>query len=52
MLIYWVKTNAIKRNTKALLGETSRKVGLEVNTEGSKYMVMSHYKHAEEIIIY
>jgi hypothetical protein len=31
-------TNTIKRNTEALL-ETSRKVGLEVNTEKTKYMI-------------
>jgi hypothetical protein len=35
MLIYWMKTNAMKRNKEALL-EDGREVGLEVNTEKTK----------------
>jgi hypothetical protein len=36
--------NTIKKNTDALL-ESSREVGLEVNTENSKYMVMSRHQN-------
>jgi hypothetical protein len=36
--------NAIKRNTPAVL--EAEKVGLEVNTEETKYMVMSHHQNA------
>jgi hypothetical protein len=32
----------IKKNTEALL-QTSREVGPEVNTEKTKYMIMSHH---------
>jgi hypothetical protein len=34
-----------KTNTEAL-SEDSRKMGLEVNTEKTKYMVMSHHQNA------
>jgi hypothetical protein len=34
-------TDTIKKNTQALL-DTSKEVGLEVNTEKSKYMLTSH----------
>jgi Fe-S-cluster-containing hydrogenase component 2 len=37
---YYCSVLCVKRNTEALL-EASREVGLEVNTEKSKYMVMS-----------
>jgi hypothetical protein len=33
-------TDAIKKNTEALL-DASKEVGLEVNTEKTKYMLMS-----------
>jgi hypothetical protein len=36
--------NAIKKNTEALF-EASREVGLEVNTEKTKYMVVSHHQN-------
>jgi len=39
------KTSTIKKNTEALL-EASREVGLEVNTEKTKYMFMSHHQNA------
>jgi hypothetical protein len=40
-----VENITIKKNTDALL-EASGEVGLEVNTEGTKYMVVSHYQNA------
>jgi hypothetical protein len=43
-LIYWVKTNTMKKNTEAML-EASRDVGLEINTEKTKYMVMSYHQN-------
>jgi hypothetical protein len=39
--------NAIKKNTETLL-EASREVGLEVNTEKRKYIVMSHYQNTKQ----
>jgi hypothetical protein len=33
--------DTVKKNTEALL-DASREVGLEVNTEKTKYMLMSH----------
>jgi hypothetical protein len=46
-------TDTIKKNTEALL-DASKEVGLEVNTEKSKYMLMSHsqkigQKHSTKI---
>jgi hypothetical protein len=41
MLVYWGK----KRNTEALI-DSSNEVGLEVNTEKTKYMLMSHHQDA------
>jgi len=38
-------TNTIRKNIEALL-EASREVGLEVYTEKSKYMVVSHHQNA------
>jgi hypothetical protein len=37
--------NTIKKITEALL-QASREHGLEVNTEETKYMVMSHHQNA------
>jgi len=42
MWIYWLKTYRVKKNTEALL-EAIKKVGLEVNADKTKYMVMSHH---------
>jgi len=42
--------NTIKKNTEAVL-DTSKEVGLEVNAEKSKCMVMSHYQSAVEVMI-
>jgi len=43
--------NTIKKNTEAL-SEASREVGLEVNTEKTKYMVMSQRQNAAQNHIY
>jgi ribosomal protein S2 len=37
--------NTIKRNTEALV-DTSREVGVEVNTEKTKFMFLSHNQNA------
>jgi hypothetical protein len=39
--------NTIKENTEALL-EASRDIGLEINAEKTKYMIMSHYQNSEQ----
>jgi hypothetical protein len=44
MLIAWVKTKIIKKNTEALL-DASKGV-LEMNTEITKYMFMSRHQTA------
>jgi hypothetical protein len=43
--------NTIKRKRKPLL-QASREVDLEVNTEKTKYIVMSHHQNAGQIHIY
>jgi len=43
--------NTIKKNIETLL-EVSRDVGLEVNTEKTKYMVMPYHQNTEKIIIF
>jgi hypothetical protein len=41
MLVWWEKNiNSTKKNTEALL-EASKEVGLEVNPEKTKYMLIS-----------
>jgi hypothetical protein len=42
ILIFWTITNTIKENTETLLG-ASRDVGLEINAERTKYMIMSRH---------
>jgi hypothetical protein len=37
--------NTTKENTESLL-EASRDVGLEINAEKTKYMIMSHYQNS------
>jgi 3-dehydroquinate dehydratase len=37
--------NAIKENTETLL-EASRDIGLEINAEKTKYMIMSHHQNS------
>jgi hypothetical protein len=44
-------TNNANKNTEALL-EASREVCLEVNTDNSKYMVVSRHQNLDKIIIY
>jgi hypothetical protein len=39
--------NTIKKNTETLL-QASREVGLEVNTEKTKYIVLSHHQNIEQ----
>jgi hypothetical protein len=40
-------TDTIKKKTEALL-HTSKDIGLKVNPEKTKYMLMSHYQKAEQ----
>jgi hypothetical protein len=40
----WLHTNTIKKNTEALL-EANREVGLEVNTDETKYMLMFRHQN-------
>jgi hypothetical protein len=42
--IFHLNVNTVKKNTEALLGSCSE-VGLEVNTEKTKNMVMSHHQN-------
>jgi hypothetical protein len=35
----------IKRNTQTLI-DASKEIGLEVNTEDNKYMLLSHHQNA------
>jgi hypothetical protein len=37
--------DAIKKNTQSLMN-TSKEVGLEINTEKTKYMLLSHHQNA------
>jgi hypothetical protein len=37
--------DTIKKNTQTLI-DTSKKVGLEVNTEETKYTLLSHHQNA------
>jgi hypothetical protein len=37
--------NSIKENTETLLG-ASRDIGLEINAEKTKYMIMSHHPNS------
>jgi hypothetical protein len=39
--------NTIKENTESLL-EASRDVGLEINAEKTKYMIMSHHRNSRQ----
>jgi hypothetical protein len=43
MLIFWEKTDTIQKSTEALL-DAGKEVGLEVNSEKTTYMLMSHNK--------
>jgi hypothetical protein len=37
--------DTIKRNTQTLI-DASKEIGLEVNTEETKYMLLSHHQNA------
>jgi hypothetical protein len=37
--------NTIRRNTEALI-DASKVIGLELNAEKTKHMLMSHHQHA------
>jgi hypothetical protein len=39
--------DTIKKNSETLIG-ASKQVGLEVNTEKTKYMLLSHHQNAEQ----
>jgi hypothetical protein len=41
--------DTIKKNTEFLI-DTSKEVGLEVNTEKTKYMLLSHHQNADKIM--
>jgi hypothetical protein len=45
MLIYWAEAYTIEKNKGALV-VASKEIGLEVNAEKTKYMVMSRDQHA------
>jgi hypothetical protein len=47
MLIFWEKTDNIEKNPEALL-DAGKEVGLEVNSEKTKYMLMSHKKAGQK----
>jgi hypothetical protein len=42
-LIFWGETDIIQKNTEVLL-DAGKEVGLEVNSEKTKYMLMSRKK--------
>jgi hypothetical protein len=41
--------DTIEKNTQTLI-DTSKEVGLEVNTEKTKYMLLSHHQNAGQIM--
>jgi hypothetical protein len=47
VLIYWAKTNPIKKNVGAML-DASKEVGLKVNTGRTKYMLMFCHQNARQ----
>jgi hypothetical protein len=50
MLIFWEKTDTIQKNTTALL-DAGKEAGLEVNSEKTKYMLMSGKKVGQKHVI-
>jgi hypothetical protein len=46
-LTFYLNIDTIQKNTKAPL-DASKVVGLEVNPEKAKYMLMSHYQKARQ----
>jgi hypothetical protein len=43
MTLWWENTDTIQRSTEGLL-QASKEVDLEVNSEKTKYMLMSYYQ--------
>jgi hypothetical protein len=39
--------DTIKKNTETVMG-TNKEVGLEVNTQKTKYLLLSHHQNAEQ----
>jgi hypothetical protein len=50
-LIYWAKTNGLKKHTESLL-EASREDGIEGNAERTKYVLCLAIKMQDKVIIY
>jgi hypothetical protein len=44
--MYWKITDTIRKNIETLL-DASKEVGLEINTQKSKCMLLSHHQNAE-----
>jgi hypothetical protein len=44
-----IPVDTIKKNTETLI-DASKEVGLEVNAEKTKYMLMSRHQNADKII--
>jgi hypothetical protein len=47
-LIFWEKTDSIQKNTEVIL-DAGKEVGLKVNSEKTKYMLMSRCKKAGQM---
>jgi ABC-type siderophore export system fused ATPase/permease subunit len=47
MWIYWETTDTIKKNTESLI-DASKEIGVELNAEKTKYILLSHYQNAAQ----